>query len=129
MEFSFIILCIIATPIIVFSVGPKAAPLIKTGRLLFLLLMFFLVTGHVVLLDECYNNNLPEDCREYKSVMAMLVFFPLIMGLGWCEFAWRERHKQLAWPLWVNLKYGILSNILIFLSLLMTVFTFFMLFR
>lgn len=119
MEFSFIVLWIIATPIIIFSVGPEASATKKTGRLLLPLVAYLFFSALAMKVQECFPLK-DNGCLGYKIVWLTILNLLFIMGVGWCEILWRERHKLRSWPLRENIQYGLVSNAILIISGCMT---------
>jgi hypothetical protein len=120
--------CLVGGPVSVFMVKPDAPQWQRNLKLLLPVFIFILIVGIASSFPECfqYENN---GCWGYKSFFLVFLTLQYVMGLGWCELAWRERHKQLSWPLQKNLQYGVLSNLIILISVLMTTFDFYLVFQ
>lgn len=123
MEFTRLALTIAApallAPIAVFCVNAQASGTIKTLRLLIPLGM---VALGLALINFSYcRNNLSLDCAAYKSIDVIVGTLAYTMYLGWFEYIWRRKHKQIVWPLSENIQYGASSNLILAISLILTI--------
>lgn len=110
---------LIGVPVIIFSVKKEAPIRLKSGRLLFLIFLLPVLTAP---LDYARSQTIEGfKSYDYGCWIYDLYFFLLFTTLsiiytGWWELARRCFHKQLSWHIINDFKYGILSNIVIFIS-------------
>lgn len=119
---------LVLVPLIIFSVRPSTKTWIKSGRIIFLISMFYLagwIKYHFFIDFFSYE---PKRCCEssiYYFVLdiagALWIISWLNMYVGWWEFLWRCIYRQWAWPPLKNIQYGIVSNLCILGSLFLTV--------
>lgn len=113
----------ISVPAIIFLVKKDAPAWLKSGRLLFLMLLLpALITliNYVRIQTVETSNGYGRDCWIYN-----LYFFLLAAGIsavytGWWECAWRLLHKQFFWSVKKNFDYGVTSTIIILSSAILT---------
>lgn len=117
-----LVACAVGAPIGIFLVKPTAPTWAKSGKLLFPIVLLFLILNCTAL-SECFQP-FQMDCAIFKMLFVVLATLQYIMFLGWFEYIWRRIHKQIAWPLRENLKYGIVSNAVIAISAFMTLIVF-----
>lgn len=120
MQFTLPILVIILTPLVIFWGKPEAQSFFKAHRIISLIAAFFLVSAYAFSFNDCLHNSNSSGCWEYKSLFLTIVNCQYLMMLGWCEIAWRRRNKQLLWPIQENYQFGIISNGIILISILIT---------
>lgn len=113
-----LIICAIGAPISIFLVKPTKTSWVKSGKLLLPTFIFSLTTSFTALSDCIPYSQI--GCYLFKMHFITLGMLLYTMYLGWFEFLWRIIHKQITWPLKENLKYGIVSNIVIIVSGFMT---------
>jgi preprotein translocase subunit SecE len=70
---------------------------------------------------ECFSDK-SLGCLAFKGFFLCIGTLWFTMYLGWFEYIWRRIHKQILWPLKENLKYGVISNVVLCVSAIMTVF-------
>ena len=115
-----VIVSICVAPIFVFSVKPDAQRWKKSITFLIPVFLFVLAVGVTSSFHECfYHQN--NGCWEYKLIWLVLGVLLYITGLGWCEIVWRQYYKLPSWPLKENIKYGVVSNTVILVSIMMSV--------
>ena len=112
--------CFLVGPIAVFMVKPNASPQKKAAKLLLPIIIFFLTIASTSLL-ECFSDK-SLGCLAFKGFFLCIGTLWFTMYLGWFEYIWRRIHKQILWPLKENLKYGVISNVVLCVSAIMTVF-------
>lgn len=115
---SSLIVCAIGAPIGIFLLKPTASLWLKSGKLLFPIFLLFLTLSFTGL-SNCFQP-FQMGCVTFKMSFAGLLMLAYTMYLGWFEFIWRMIHKQITWRLKKNLRYGIVSNIVILISGVMT---------
>ncbi len=116
---------VIAVPLLIFMIKPDAPSWKKSCRTIFLIFLLPLLIAPLSYIRA--QMGLPHG-RDYGCWVYNLYFFLLFSGIsvvyvGWWEFAWRFINKQFSWDIQDDLKYGLISNIVIFLSGFIT-FTF-----
>ena len=119
----------ILVPVLVFYIKPEASLWIKSIRLLFLVVLFPIL---VAPLNYARRQTIPEysgqnhECWVYDLYSLFLATTISIIYIGWWELSWRYLHKQISWNIKANLKYGLVSNIIILISALHTLFYLFL---
>lgn len=114
---------LIGVPIIIFSVKGDALIWLKSVRLLFLIILLPMLTAP---LDYARTQTLEDyNGHDYGCWMYDLYFVLLAAGIsvvyvGWWEYGWRRFHKQIFWDIKKNLQYGIVSNLIVLLSAIIT---------
>lgn len=109
-----IVVCVVAAPIGILLVKPTAPATLKSGKLLFPIILLSFILG-CISLPECFQP-FQMDCVTFKILFIALTMLEYVTYIGWFEYIWRRRHKQIVWPLKENLKYGFASNSVIAVS-------------
>lgn len=99
-------------PVVVFLVKPSSPFWIKELKIIFLWLSFVLSSYFVF-----------GPLVDHVRVVPALTFFWIVSNtyVGWWEFLWRYKYKQLSWSWRKNLQYSPMSNVCILLSMLSTI--------
>ncbi len=121
MEFWLTFLCIIATPIIIFLIGPEARGIKRAFRLLFPIGLYLLFSTLGMAFQECFPLS-ENGCLIYKAIWLSIINLLYVMGVGWCEILWRQYYQLPSWPLRENKQHGWTSNIVLAVSASMTLF-------
>ncbi len=112
---------LLLVPFIIFSVKGGAPAWLKSWRLLVLVLILPFMTAP---LDYARTQTIDDfNGHSYDCWVYGLYFFLKYAGIsiiytGLWEYGWRIFYKQTSWNIKDNLKYGIISNVMIFLSVL-----------
>lgn len=122
----FSLLVVIGAPIIIFSATPRMPFWYKSGRILFL---WFIIAALITLLSYIELTSekeipccLSEHYIHMKNILIIFwMGFLINVYIGWWEFLWRCIYRQWAWPLLRNLQYGLVSNLCILGSALLTI--------
>lgn len=106
-------------PAVVFTIKPNTTSWIKSARLLFLIVVYFLISLYTSMFYECFPL-IDNGCLEYKLFFLALNNLLFITYVGWWEYIWRRANKKITWSFKENLQYGIISNLVILVSGFMT---------
>ena len=71
-EFSLIILCLITTPIVIFSIGPETTANKKTLSLLLPIVFYFLFSVFAMNFNECFPLS-DNGCVSYKVIFLSII--------------------------------------------------------
>ena len=109
---------LIAVPLLIFIIKPDAPSWKKSCRTIFLIFLLPLLIAPLSYVRT--KIGLPHG-RDYGCWIYNLYFFLLFSGIsviyvGWWEYAWRRFHKQTSWKIIENFQYGFISNAVIFIS-------------
>lgn len=111
---------LLAVPIIIFSIKRDAPAWLKSGRLLFSII---LLPSLMIPLNYARTQVIEDfNGRDYGCWVYNFYFFLLFAGIsivytGLWEYGWRRFYKQIFWDIKSNIQYGITSNIVIFMSI------------
>ncbi|WP_435642003.1 hypothetical protein [Micavibrio aeruginosavorus] len=108
-----------SVPIIIFSVGKKAPTWLKSGRLLFsiVLLPILTIPTNYARMQTTQNfGGHDYNCWIYDLYAFLLVAGISVIYTGWWELAWRFLHKQVCGTIKNDLTHNTASNIVIFIS-------------
>ena len=120
--------CLLCGPVAIFIIRPEAASWKRPAKLLLPIVIFFFTLAPIGM-GECFRDQ-SLGCLVFKLFFLCLGTLFFTMYLGWFEYIFRRIHKQIAWPLKENLKYGIVSNAVLSISAFMTlVFILFSIFQ
>ena len=121
-----VIISICLAPIAVFLAKPTSPEWKKNLKFLLPIALFTLSIFFASSFHECVYNPQYSGCWRYKLGWLSLGIIVYIAGLGVCEITWRQYYKLPFWPLKENLKYGILSNLSILISIIITLLLFYL---
>lgn len=106
-------------PILVFSVKPTAPMWLKSGRLLLPIFLLALFLAHTSDILRCFHYK-SNECWKFHAYFIKTALLQYIMYIGWFEYIWRKYHKQDSLAVSDNIKYGIVSSLILAISLIMT---------
>ncbi len=116
---------LLSVPIIIFSVKRNVPSWLKSGRLLFLIVLLPLMTSPL----NYARTQAIEDfqSQDYGCWVYNFYFFLLFAGIsiiytGLWEYGWRRFYKQIFWDIKSNIQYGMTSNIVIFTSVTLALY-------
>jgi hypothetical protein len=113
-------------PLIIFSATPRMPFWYKSGRILF---MWFIIAALIAffIYIELTSEKEILCCLSEQYVHARKILILFWMGflinvyIGWWEFLWRCVYRQWTWPPLKNLQYGLVSNLCILGSAVLTI--------
>ena len=113
-------------PIIIFSATPRMPFWYKSGRIVFL---WFIIAAFITLfsyIELTSEKEIPcclsEQYVHTKNILILFwMGFLINVYIGWWEFLWRCVYRQWAWPPLKNLQYGLVSNLCILGSAVLTI--------
>jgi len=112
-------------PVIIFLAKPQTALWLKSGRIVFLFILFAVMQEAGLSLKPDFDEPPMmyfSTWHFFRHTALFAIWAMLLCNLyvGWCEFIWRCYHKQWSKKLMDNIQYGMVSNISVFLALFMT---------
>jgi hypothetical protein len=116
----FIFILLILPPFAVFCVGPKASMWVKSIRLVIPAIVLILMLSFIASPDECWGDVKSLECRSTYVLAMLITVFASIAYIGWFEFLWRIIYKQFSRNVIQNFRYGIVSAIVIVISMFCT---------
>jgi hypothetical protein len=98
----------------------------KSGRIVFL---WFIIAAFITLfsyIELTSEKEIPcclsEQYVHTKNILILFwMGFLINVYIGWWEFLWRCVYRQWAWPPLKNLQYGLVSNLCILGSAVLTI--------
>ena len=112
-----LISCFALMPIAIFLTKPTSPKWLLRLKILGPITLFTLTISYTSM-STCFEHN-GWSCLSYMTFV-FIGMLQYITYIGWFEYFWRRIHKQIKWPLRNNLQYGVISNIVILISAVIT---------